>query len=182
MSVLFTQGTETQSMDFQEFLRSLVRSILDGLRRNTLPASLSAIALILCTALAYTSDYDERPRYRQLILPKVSKAEQQFFAIMEQAEKEPDDLRRLYYFLEGHRRVKSALRVVKGEHPMTARGRKAHGELVRYYELVDEELAIIRTELSFKESYDYISEWKRRDAELLPIRRKWITWLDPSHS
>ena len=60
---------------------------------------------------------------------------------------------------------------------MTARGRKAQGELVRYYELVDEELAIIRTELSFKESYDYISEWKRRDAELLPIRKQWLTWL-----
>lgn len=169
-------------MDFEEFLRSLVRSLFDGLRRNKLPASLSAIALILCTALAYTSDYDERPRYRELILPKINKAEQQFFVIMEQAEKEPDDLRRLYYFLEGHRRAKSALRVVKGAHLMTASGRKAHSELVRYYELVDEQLAIIRTELSFKESYDYMNEWKHRNAELLPIRRHWLAWLDSSHS
>ena len=64
---------------------------------------------------------------------------------------------------------------------MTVRGRKAQGELVRYYELVDEQLAIIRTELSFKESYDYINEWKRRDAELLPIRQQWLMWLDASH-
>ena len=168
-------------MDFQEFLRSVLRSLLDGLRRNRLPASLSAIAFILCTALAFTSDYDERPRYRQVILPKISKAEQQFFTMMQEAEKEPDELWRLHYFLEGHRRAKNALRVVREEHPITARGRKAQGEIVRYYELVDEQLAIIRTELSFKESYDYISEWKRRDAELLPIRKQWLTWLDASH-
>jgi hypothetical protein len=164
-------------MDFREFLKSLVRSLFDGLRRNKLPASLSAITLILCTALAFTSDYDERPRYRELILPKVNKAERQFFAIMQQAEKEPDELRRLHYFLEGHRPAKTALRVVREEHPMTACGRKAQGELVRYYELIDEQLAIIRTELSFKESYDYISEWKRRNAELLVFRERWMAWL-----
>jgi len=164
-------------MDFQEFLRSLVHSLFDGLRRNKFPASLSAIALILCTALAFTSDYDERPRYRELILPKISKAEQQFFAIMQQAETEPDELRRLHYFLEGHRRAKTALRVVREQHSMTAAGRKAQRELVRYYELVDEQLAIIRTELSFKESYDYISEWKHRNAELIPIRERWLTWV-----
>jgi len=164
-------------MDFQEFLRSLVRSLLDGLRRNRLPASSSAIALILCTALAFTSDYDERPRYRELILPKISKAEQQFFTMMQEAEKEPDELRRLHYFLEGHRRAKMALGIVRRNRPITPRGRKAQGELLRYYELVDEQLAIIRTELSFKESYDYISVWKRRNAELQPIRERWLTWV-----
>src|SRR5262245_13661601 len=168
-------------MDFQEFLRSLLRTLLDGLRRNKLPASLSGIALILCTALAFTSDYDERPRYRELILPKISKAEHQFFTMMEEAEKEPDELRRLHYFLEAHRRAKTVLRIVRQGHPITGRGRKAQAELIRYYEMVDEQLAIIRTELSFKESYDYISEWKRRDAELLPIREQWLTWLDASH-
>src|SRR5215475_14628967 len=104
-------------MDFQEFLRSLLRSLLDGLRRNRLPASLSAIAFILCTALAFTSDYDERPRYRQLILPKIEKAETQFFDIMREAENEPDPMWRLLYFLEGHRRAKAALRVSIEERP-----------------------------------------------------------------
>jgi hypothetical protein len=169
-------------MDALEFLKSILRSFLDGLRRNKLPALLSAIALILTTALALTSDYDERPRYRKLILPTISKAEQQFFSVMNEAENEPDDLWRLHYFLEGHRRAKTALRVAREEHPMTAAGRRAQRELVRYYELVDEQLAIIRTEFSFNESYDYIGEWQRRNAELLPFRERWLSWVQPSPS
>src|SRR5262249_1074432 len=106
-------------MDGLDFLKSLLRSCLEGLRRNKLPASLSAIALILTTTLAFTSDYDERPRYRKLILPHISKAEQQFFSMMQAAEQETDDLWRLQYFLEGHRRAKAVLRVVMEEHPMT---------------------------------------------------------------
>jgi hypothetical protein len=160
-----------------EFLKSLLRSFVDGLRRNKLPAVLSAVALILTTALALTSDYDERPRYRKLILPTIAKAEQQFFSIMHEAENEPDGLWRLQYFLEGHRRAKAVLRVLRDEHPMTAAGRRAQRELARYYELVDEQLAIIRTEFSFNESFDYIGEWKRRNAELLPFRERWLTWL-----
>ena len=166
-------------MDLREFLKSILQGCLDSLRRNKLPATLSVIALVLTTALALTSNYDERPRYRKLILPEISKTEQQFFSIMQAAEKEPDDLWRLQYFLEGHRRAKAALRTVRAEHPMTLAGRKAQGELVRYYELVDEQLAIIRTELSFNESYDYISEWKRRNDELLPIRNLWMSWIQP---
>jgi len=151
--------------------------VFDGLRRNKLPASLSLIALILSTALASTSEFDERPRYRKLILPHIAKAEQQFFTMMEEAERQPDDLWRLQYFLEAHRRAKSALRVIRDEHPMTASGRKAQRELVRYYELVDEYLAIIRTEMSLNESYDYIAEWKERNNELMPIRERWLAWV-----
>src|SRR5262245_37863583 len=169
-------------MDALEFLKSLLRSCVEGLRRNKLPAALSAVALVLTTALAFTSDYDERPRYRKLILPHISKAEQQFFSIMNDAENEPDALWRLQYFLEGHRRAKAVLRVIKEEHPMTAAGRRAQLELARYYELLDEQLAIIRTEFSFNESYDYIAEWKRRNAELLPFRNRWLVWLQSSSS
>ena len=167
-------------MDLLDLLKSLARTWHDGLRRNKLPTALSAIALVLTTALALTSDFDERPRYRKLILPEIWKSEQQFFTIMEEAEKEPDDVWRLHYLLEGHRRAKAALRLVRSERPMTTAGRKAQRELVRYYELVDERLAIIRTELSLKESYDYISEWKRRNAELIPIRDRWVQWIQPA--
>jgi hypothetical protein len=164
-------------MDFPEFLNSLVRSFVDGLLRNKLPASLSLVALILTTALAFTSEFDERPHYRKLILPHIAKAEQQFFTMMEESEHEQDDLFRLQYFLEAHRRAKSALRVIRDQHPMTAAGRKAQGELVRYYELVDEHLAIIRTEMSLTESYDYLAEWKGRNNELMPIRERWLAWV-----
>ena len=164
-------------MDFTDFLKSVLRSLFDGLRRNKLPAALSALALILTTALVLTSEFDERPRYRRLILPEVSKSEEQFFAVMAEAEQERDDVWKQRYFLEGHRRAKAALRVASSRRPMTAAGRRAQRELVRYYELVDERLAIIRTEMSFNESYDYIAEWKRQNAELLPIRERWAAWI-----
>ncbi len=166
-------------MELRDFLGLLIRSLFDSLRRNKLPAALSAIALILTTALAFTSDYDERPRYRKLILPEITKAEQQFFTMMEEAERQTDDIRRLQYFVEGHRRAKSVLRLVRDEHPMTVSGRRAQRELVRYYELLDEQLAIIRTEMSLYESYDYIAEWKLRNAELMPIRERWLRWVTP---
>jgi hypothetical protein len=164
-------------MDLLEFVRSLLGSWFDGLRRNKLPAVLSAVALVLSTALVVTSDFDERPRYRQTILPHIQKAEQQFFLIMQEAEQQPNDVRRLHYFIEGHRRAKAALRVVNSERPMTAHGRKAQRELARYYELVDEQLAIIRTEMSFNESFDYIGEWNRQNAALMPIRERWLAWV-----
>jgi hypothetical protein len=164
-------------MGFVEFLKLLARSCCEGLRRNKLPACLSAIALVLSTALVLTSEYDERPRYRKVILPKIEKAEGQFFEIMREAEQQTNDTWRLLYFVEGHRRAKAALRIISSEHPMTAEGKKAQAELVRYYELVDEELAIIRTEMSLDDSFDYLGEWKRRNAELLPIREHWVSWL-----
>ena len=96
---------------------------------------------------------------------------------MQEAEETTDDLWRLQYFIEGHRRAKTVLQVVRSHRAQTFAGRQAQDELIRYYELVIEELAIIRTEASLNDSYDYIAEWKRRNGELLPIRQKWVRWL-----
>jgi hypothetical protein len=165
-------------MDFKEFLKSLVRSVADGLRHNKLPTTLACVVAVAVTAaFALTSDFDERPRFRKMTLPQIDKAEQQFFNVMDEAERETDELRRLHYFLEGHRRAKAALQTLTSERPVTASGRKAHRELVRYYELVDEEIAIIRTEMSLKPSFDYIGEWKRRNTALAEIRERWVKWL-----
>lgn len=164
-------------MDFIELLKSIKRNILDGIQRNKLATSLSLVVLVLTTAFALTSDFDERPRYRKVILPAIQKAEDQFFDVMRDAENEPDERWRLLYFLEGHRRAKNVLQLVRSERPMTPGGRKAQAELIRYYELVDEELAIIRTEMSNKDGYDYIGEWKRANAGLLPIRQRWQEWV-----
>jgi hypothetical protein len=161
------------------FIKSIVRSAIEGLRRNKIPACLSFVALVLTTALVFTSDFDERPRYRKFVLPEIQKAETQFFDMMREAEQTPDELWRTRYFLDAHYRAKAALRVARSGHPMTNAGRRAQRELIRYYELVDEELAIIRTEMSFNESYDFISEWERKNAELLPIRARWVAWLTP---
>jgi len=165
-------------MDLSEFLRSLLRSTADSIRRNKLPACLSLIAVVLTTALAATSNYDERPRYRKFVLPAISKAETQFLDVMDLAETEKTEPRRTLYFLEAHRRAKNVLKVLQSERPMTATGRKAQAELARYYGLVDEQLAIIRTEMSNSDAYDYIAEWKRTNAQLAPIRARWIAWLN----
>src|SRR5262249_21144770 len=106
-------------MGLAEFLLALARSCNEALRRNKLPVFLSVIALVLTTTLALTSDYDERPRYRKFILPKIEKAERQFFDIMQEAERESDPDWRAAYFIEGHRRAKAALRVASDERPMT---------------------------------------------------------------
>ena len=96
---------------------------------------------------------------------------------MDEAAAEPDANLRLQYFLEGHRRAKTALQLIRSERPFTPAGRRAHRELVRYYELVDEQLSIIRTEASFNDSLDYMTEWKYRSADLLPIRQRWLDWI-----
>jgi hypothetical protein len=167
-------------MDFIELLQSIKRNVLDGIRHNKLPVSLSLAALVLTAAFALTSDFDERPRYRKFILPEIEKSEGQFFGVMREAEDEQDPEWRLLFFLEAHRRAKNVLQVIRSERPMTPGGRKAQSELVRYYELVDEELAIIRTEMSNEETYDYIGEWNRTNAELLPIRQRWQEWVNTS--
>jgi hypothetical protein len=169
-------------MGLLQLIRLLARGLVDGLRRNKLPACLSFVALILTTVLAYTSDFDERPRYRRVILPQIENAETKFFDVMRDAEREPTEPWRMLTFIDGHRRAKQALQVIQGEHPLTDNGRKAQRNLVRYYELVDEELAIIRTEMSNNESYDYIAEWKRDNARLLPIRDRWWQWVNPPGS
>jgi hypothetical protein len=164
-------------MELFEFIAALARSAVDGIRRNKLPACLSLVALILTTALALTSEYDERARYRKFIYPEIHKAEMQFFDVMSLAENEPSETRRILYFIEGHRRAKGALKVIQSEHPLTATGRNAQFQLVQYYELLDEDLAIIRTEMSKDDSYDYIAEWKRTNAQLQPIRQRWVKWV-----
>lgn len=165
-------------MGLLQLIRLLARGLVDGVRRNKLPACLSLVALILTTVLAYTSDFDERPRYRRTILPKIENAETKFFDEMREADREPAEPWRMLYFIEGHHRAKQAIQVIESEHPLTETGKKAQRSLVRYYELVDEELAIIRTEMSNNESYDYVAEWKRANARLLPIRDRWWQWVN----
>src|SRR5207245_10209040 len=121
------------------------------------------------TALAMTSDFDERPRYRRFVLPEIEKAEKQFFDAMDEAAETSNDLWRVRYFIEAHRRAKAALRALRSAHAMTATGRNAHNELIRYYELVDEELAIIRTKMSLKDSYNYIAERQRKYTKIVSM-------------
>src|SRR5262249_34863842 len=106
-------------MDLSEFITALLRSIVEGIRRNRLPVCLSLVALVLKTAFALTSNFDERPRYRRFVLPEIEKTENQFFDQMREAEYETEEPARALYFLEGHRRAKNVIHVLESEHPMT---------------------------------------------------------------
>src|SRR5207245_7904176 len=99
-----------------------------SLRRNQLPDCLAAVALAVTTAVAVTIDFVERPRYRRFVLPEIEKAEKQFFDAMDEAAETSNDLWRVRYFIEAHRRAKAALRAIRSAHAMTATGRKAHNE------------------------------------------------------
>ena len=159
------------------FVKLLASGSLEAIRRNKVAACLSAITLVVSTALAVNSHFDERPRYRALILPEIERADSQFFAAIREAERTQNEAWRLQYFLAAHSKAKEVIRVAKSNIPTTPAGRKAHEELIRYYALVNEELAIIRTEMSLYETLDYMAEWKRQNAELLPIRERWIRWV-----
>jgi hypothetical protein len=159
-------------------VKSLSQTFAEGVRRNKLAACLSTFALILSTALSLTSEFDERPRYRQTILPEIQRAEEQFLRGMQYAVDAPSDDWRIYYFITAHRSAKDVLRVAKSQYPVTAKGRRAHDALIRYYEFVNEELAIIRTEMSLHLDYDYMAEWNRRNVEFLGVREQWSRWVN----
>ena len=158
-------------------IRGLIAGLAASVRENKLAATLAVFACIGVTFLAVTMRYDERPRYRELILPQIERAESNFTITMDNAENAPNDVWRLHYFLTAHLEVKDVLRAVRDRYPTTAEGVAAHNELIRYYELVNEELSIIRTEMSVDEEMDYWSEWKRQQALLLPLRDKWAAWV-----
>src|SRR5204862_2349499 len=99
------------------FVKSLAVGCVEALRRNKLPALLATLALVVSSALALNIRFDERARYRSVILPDIEHAENQFFAAMDIAEQTPDELWRLQYFLEAHHRVRDVLRIAKSNRP-----------------------------------------------------------------
>jgi hypothetical protein len=161
---------------------SIFRTAVDGVRGNKIAAGLAVIAFAAATTFALTIEYDERPRYRQLILPDIERAEAKFFAMLEAAETAPNETWRLHYFLIAHREAKEVLKVAQqGRQPKTAPALKAHAELVRYYDLATEELAIIRTEMSIKDDLDYLGVWNAENERLKRIRENWLAWAkEPS--
>jgi len=159
-------------------IKSLAGSVFSSLRHNKLAAILSGLACVAVTFLAITIQHDERPRYRESVLPPIARAENEFVKILERADNASTELWRLQYFLNAHRKVKEILRITADFSPTTPDGIEAHRELVRYYSLVNEDMAIIRTEMSLNENLDYLAEWKRYQTRLSPIREKWLTWVN----
>jgi hypothetical protein len=156
-----------------DFLSSLCRNLLESARQNKLAASLAVVVLLVTTFFALNSQYDERDRYRRVILPDIERAEAQFFGRIEDSEHAVNELWRLHYFLTAHNKAKDVLNLARSRWPRTQAGIAAHHELVRYYELATEDLAIIRTEMSINENFDYLAAWGKERATLEPIHDRW---------
>ena len=158
------------------FLHSIAREMTDGLRQDGCATLLATVALITATLLAATSRYDERPvsadsvaGYRQ--------TEGQFFAALNNAEKTDNDDWRISYFVTADARARAVLTVAKRRWPTTGEAVPAHEDLVRYYELVTEDFAIIRTQMSLDTKMNYMAAWRKNQAARWPVHERWANWL-----
>jgi hypothetical protein len=157
---------------------ALALGVFNSMRQNRLAAALAVFACIGGTYLAVSIQYDERPRYRETVLPDIKRAEAEFFKALDAADRASSELWRLQYFLIAHGKAKEVLTIARQSEAMTPEGIRAHGELIRYYSLVNENIAIIRTEMSINQKLDFLGDWKKVRVKLEPIRNNWITWAE----
>jgi hypothetical protein len=159
------------------FARSIRREVTGGLRRNKIPAVLASFALVVTTLLAINSSYDERPRYREVLLPDIERAEGLFLDSLHDAETTDNEEWRIRYFMIANAHARVALDIAKRHWPQTRDAVRAHEELVRYYELVVEDFAIIRTQLSLDDKMDFMAAWHKCQAERWPVHERWANWV-----
>ena len=159
-------------------VKSLALGLVEGLRRNKVATILALSTLVISITLAVNSEFDERVRYRQFILPDLLRIEGRFLSTIRYADNAPHEEWRLFYFITAHDQIKDIIRQAKGSWPASAAGRRAHGEFIRYYELANEEFAIIRTEMSMNGNLDYLAAWKEREAKLKRFRDDWSAWVN----
>ena len=161
---------------------ALIFGIVNAIRQNRLAATLAVFALVFTSFLAYAVRYDERPDYQRVLLPDIERAETNFLNALDNAEHAPNDVWRLQFFLTAHLKAKDALRVARSRYPASADAIAAHNELIRYYELANEEFSIIRTQMSVDEQFDYWKEWNQQNRKLESIRQRWMAWVHPKEA
>jgi hypothetical protein len=159
-------------------LVSILRGIAESLRTNKLATSLAAIAFVTTGILAFSSQYDERPWYRQVLLPDINRAESLFQSRMHDAEETTNENWRLSYFIDAQKRTREAVDLLKNRWPHTHDGMRAHLKLIQYHELLLEDFAIIRTQLSLDEGMDYMSAFRKSELERRPLRDAWLAWVN----
>ncbi len=160
-----------------DIARSIVSSLRESIRQNKLASSLALVAFLIVLPLTFGSRYDERPRYRQVILPDIERFEERYRGAIERAETAPTDIWRLYHFLDAHRSAVETLKHVRSKRTVTPEGTRAHAALIRYYELVDQHFAILRTQMSVDEEIDFLERWRDITRDIQPIHDRWASWL-----
>ena len=168
---------EPQESSIRGLMGAIASSIAEGIRQNKLSAVLALLALLVFIPLIGIQ-YDERPRYRRFILPEIERLEARYHAAIKRSEDGPTDTWQLYHFIDAHRRAGDVLEHLRTRKPVTGLGIEAHGELILYYELVNEHFAILRTEMSLAMDMDFLSRWKEVDLDLKPIHDRWADWVD----
>ncbi len=157
-------------------IAAIASSVAEGVRQNKLSTVLALAALLVFIPLIGIR-YDERPRYRQVILPEIERLEVLYHASIERSEEGPTDTWQLYHFIDAHRRAVDVLDYLRTRKPVTGPGIQAHGDLILYYELVNEHFAILRTEMSLALDLDFLARWKEVERALKPIYDRWSDWV-----
>jgi hypothetical protein len=156
---------------------AIAASVAEGVRQNKLSTVLALLALLVFIPLLGIR-YDERPRYRQVILPEIDRLEALYHAAVDRSEEGSTDAWQLYHFIDAHRRAVDVLDYLRTRKPVTEPGITAHGDLILYYELINEHFAILRTEMSLDLDLDFLGRWKEVERELEPIYDRWTDWVE----
>ncbi len=156
---------------------AVASSVAETVRHNKLPSVLALVALVVFVPLTGIR-YDERGRYRQVILPEIERLETLYQAAIKRSEDAPTDAWQLYHFIDAHRLAGDVLDYLNRRKPVTGPGNQAHGDLILYYELVNEHFAIVRTEMSLALDLDFLVRWKEVQRDLAPIYDRWATWVE----
>jgi hypothetical protein len=165
---------------FVNFVQSIAQEIVNGVRRNKIAAFLAIVVLIGTTVFALNTPYDERPRYRQYLLPNIEEAEAKFLKCLADAENTTNEDWRVSYFMTAQARAQDVLNIAKHHWPHSHDAVHAHEELVRYYELILEDFAIIRTQMSLDDKMDFMAAWHKVQAERWLIHERWTNWVQTS--
>jgi len=170
--------TSEDEVSLGRLVGSIGSGFLEVLRGNKIATGLAAVALIVTSILALSSQYDERVRYRQVVLPELAASESQLEGLLKAAEETDNDNWRIYYFIDAHIKARDILQLARRRWPHTREGIRAHGELIRYYELLTEDFAIIRTQMSLDPKMDYMEAWRKVRAARWPVHEEWAHWVN----
>ena len=158
-------------------IATIARGSIEATRNNKIATVLAVIVLVGTTVAAVGSQYDERPRYRVETLPEILRHEGRFLDALRQAESAENEDHRIFYFVDAQMKAREALALIRKRYPQSGAGVRAHRQLIRYYELIDEDFAIIRTQMSLDPKVDFLAEWRQVQALREPLHEKWSKWI-----
>src|SRR4051794_36446101 len=101
---------------------SIGSGFVEALHSNKIATVLAVAALIVTSVLAVKSQYDERVRYRQVILPELAASEFQMDSLLREAEGTGNDNWRIYYFIHAHQKARDIVQLAHRRWPHTRDG------------------------------------------------------------